>query len=114
MFAPSRSELKNSIPQAIRTRLQQIRAEHETLPEWQRRWKEKNDMHWRMARECWIRWTPTELLQLAKSGPARSARNDASAAIRELEREEVVETYTRENCDRIFAIRLRQNDAVAI
>ncbi len=66
-------------------------------------------MHWSMAHEGWIRWAPTELLQLAKSGPTRRARNDTSAAIRELKREKVLQSFEYQGTGRVYAVRLAPN-----
>ena len=109
IFAPSKSELKVSIPNAIQNRIKEITAAHASEPEWKQRLQSQHDESMRLAREGWVRWKPTELLDLAKAGPARRARNDASLALRELESEGVVETFEYEGAGRVYAVRLRPN-----
>ena len=113
MFAPSKSELKESIPEAIRRHIRQLLSEHDSLPEWERRFANQHNAEFQLAQEGWCRWKPTELFGLARNGPARRARNDASAALRELEREGVVETFEYEGAGRVYAVRLRPSDGTA-
>ena len=106
MFAPSKAQLKASIPQAIRRHIRRLLSEHDSLPEWERRFANQHNAELQLAQEGWCRWKPTELLGLARNGPARRARNDASIALRELERENVLQTFQYEGTGRVYAVRL--------